>query len=106
MLSGRRWGGLVRTMVAADALECLLLGDEGVGEAFGEGGVMAMFGGDGIGGGGRRSRSVELRGCMRGWNSESEELESEAEVDGNEVSLAVMPMVRSMGEQSSVNHAG
>ena len=96
----------MRTMVAADALECLLLGDEGVGEAFGEGGVMAMFGGDGIGGGGRRSRSVELRGCMRGWNSESEELESEAEVDGNEVSLAVMPMVRSMGEQSSVSHAG
>ena len=43
---------------------------------------------------------------MRGWNSESEELESEAEVDGNEVSLAVMPMVKSMGEQSSVNHAG
>ena len=106
MLSGGLWGGLVRTVVAADALECLLLGDEGVGKEFGEGGMTAMFGGDGAGAGGRRSRSVELRGCMRGWNSGSEELESEVEVDGNEVSLAVMPMVRSMGEQSSVNHAG
>ena len=96
----------MQTVVAADALECLLLGDEGVGKVFGDGGMTAMFGGDGIGAGGRRSRSVELRGCMRGWNSGSEELESEVEVDGKEVSLAVMPMVRSMGEQSSVSHAG
>ena len=93
-------------MVAADVLECLLSGDEGVGEEFGDGGMRRIFGGDAGGGGGRRSISVELSGWTRGWNSELEGSEVDDEVEGREVSLAVIPKDRSMGEQSSVSHAG
>ena len=50
--------------------------------------------------------SVELRGWTRGWNSELEGSEVDDEVEGREVSLAVIPKDRSMGEQSSVSHAG
>ena len=106
MLGGGGWDGLVRMVVAADALERLLPGVEGDGDVFGDGGVTAMSWVDNVGVESRRSRSVELSGCMRAWKSGSEESEADDEVDGRVVSFAVIPMARSIGEQSSSNHAG
>ena len=106
MLDGEGRRRLVRMVEAADALDRLLPGVDGVVGAFGDGGMMAMSGFDDVGAGGRRSRRVELSGCRRAWNKESEESEADVEVDGKDVSLAVIPMAKSMGEQSSSSHAG